>query len=88
MGVRSCTWIHSDVMDDNIHMEPCSLTSRFGGANVDPELIDNVSANGSNLSEPIHAWRPTHILDFSGLSVGELLRTYFLGLVLYFFPDG
>lgn len=75
-------------MDDNIHMEPCSLTSRFGGANDDPELIDNVSANGSNLSEPIHAWRPTHILDFSGLSVGELLRTYFLGLVLYFFPDG
>ncbi|XP_049349579.1 F-box protein At1g78280 [Solanum verrucosum] len=71
MGVRSCTWIHSDVMDDNIHMEPCSLTSRSGGTTDDPELIDNVSANGSNLSEPIRTWRPTHILDFSGLSVGD-----------------
>ncbi|XP_059279731.1 lysine-specific demethylase JMJ21 isoform X1 [Lycium ferocissimum] len=71
MGVRSCTWIHSDVMDDNIHMEPCSLTSRSGGTIDDPELIDNVSANGSDLSEPVHAWRPTHILDFSGLSVGD-----------------
>lgn len=71
MGVGSCTWMHSDVMDDNIHMEPCSLTSRFGGTNDDPELIDNVSANGSDLREPIHAWRPTHILDFSDLSVGD-----------------
>lgn len=76
MGVRSCTWIHSDVMDDNIHMEPFSLTSRSGGTTDDPELIDNVSANGSNLSEPIRSWRPTHILDFSGLSVGELLSNY------------
>lgn len=76
MGVRSCTWIHSDVMDDNIHMEPCSLPSRSGGTTDDPESIDNVSANGSNLSEPIRAWRPTHILDFSGLSVGELLSNY------------
>ncbi|CAN4092437.1 unnamed protein product [Withania somnifera] len=71
MGVRSCTWIHSDVMDDNIHMEPCSLTSRSGGTNDNRELIDNVSANGSDLGEPIHAWRPTHILDFSDLSVGD-----------------
>ncbi|XP_004237935.2 lysine-specific demethylase JMJ21 [Solanum lycopersicum] len=71
MGVRSCTWIHSDVMDDNIHMEPCSLASRSGGTTDDPQSIDNVSANGSNLSEPIRAWRPTHILDFSGLSVGD-----------------
>ncbi|MCD7471314.1 hypothetical protein HAX54_011650 [Datura stramonium] len=71
MGVGSCTWIHSDVMDDNIHMEPCSLTSRSGGTNDDPELIDNVSTNGSDLSQPVHAWRPTHILDFSDLSVGD-----------------
>ncbi|KAK4365163.1 hypothetical protein RND71_016521 [Anisodus tanguticus] len=71
VGVGSCTWIHSDVMDDNIHMEPCSLTSRSGGTIDDPELIDNVSANGSDFSEAMHAWRPTHILDFSDLSVGD-----------------
>ncbi|XP_075082440.1 lysine-specific demethylase JMJ21 isoform X1 [Nicotiana tabacum] len=71
MGSRSCTWIHSDVMDDNIHMEPCSVASRSAGTIDDPELIDNVYANGSDLGEPRHAWRPTHILDFSDLSVGD-----------------
>ncbi|CAN4122310.1 unnamed protein product [Withania somnifera] len=79
MGVRSCTWIYSDVMDDNIHMGPCSLTSLSGEANDDPELIDNVSANGSDLSEPIHAWCPTHILDFSGLSVVPIHLDIFRG---------
>lgn len=84
MGSRSCTWIHSDVMDDNIHMEPCSVASRSAGTIDDPELIDNVYANGSDLGEPRHAWRPTHILDFSDLSVGELLSNFdlaFSGLV-------
>lgn len=59
---KSCTWIHSDIMDDNIHMELSCLTS--------------CSAENSNLTNGDHSeqkssWFATHILDFSNLSIGE-----------------
>ncbi|XP_010535386.1 PREDICTED: F-box protein At1g78280 isoform X2 [Tarenaya hassleriana] len=50
---KPCTWIHSDIMDDNIHMEP-SLDD------------DDDSINCQNKT-----WRPSHILDFSNLSIGD-----------------
>ncbi|KAG2313571.1 hypothetical protein Bca52824_025128 [Brassica carinata] len=46
--MKPCTWIHSDVMDDNIHMEP---------------YADDDGQHNS--------WRPSHILDFSDLSIGD-----------------
>ncbi|KAG7587480.1 F-box-like domain superfamily [Arabidopsis thaliana x Arabidopsis arenosa] len=48
--IKPCTWIHSDVMDDNIHMEP------FADDSVDGQH---------------NSWRPSHILDFSDLSIGD-----------------
>jgi len=49
--IKPCTWIHSDVMDDNIHMEP---------------YADDDSVKGPHTS-----WRPSHLLDFSDLSIGD-----------------
>lgn len=48
--IKPCTWIHSDVMDDNIHMEPYA--------------DDSVDGQQSS-------WRPSHILDFSDLTIGD-----------------
>lgn len=48
--IKPCTWIHSDVMDDNIHMEPYADDSVDGQHN---------------------SWRPSHILDFSDLTIGD-----------------
>lgn len=56
-------------MDDNIQMESCSGDSDYDGkaANV----VSNGSSNGheSNVEKGI-SWRPSHILDFSDLSIG------------------
>ncbi|KFK42213.1 hypothetical protein AALP_AA2G226200 [Arabis alpina] len=49
--IKPCTWIHSDVMDDNIHMEP---------------YADDNSVDGQH-----NSWRPSHILDFSDLTIGD-----------------
>ncbi|CAN8233943.1 unnamed protein product [Cochlearia groenlandica] len=49
--MKPCTWIHSDVMDDNIHMEP---------------YTDDDSVDGQRSS-----WRPSHLLDFSDLTIGD-----------------
>lgn len=57
----TCSWIHSDVMDDNVHMEPCS----------DEGMVDNGYENGSSDSRRATAWRPSYILDFSNMSLGE-----------------
>ncbi|KAH0898138.1 hypothetical protein HID58_047706 [Brassica napus] len=46
--IKPCTWIHSDVMDDNIHMGPYA------------------DGDGQH-----NSWRPSHILDFSDLSIGD-----------------
>lgn len=52
----SCSWIHSDIMDDNVYLEPISSIH---------------SGNGSMKNGEAQSWRPSHILDFSDLSIGD-----------------
>ncbi|XP_021900784.1 F-box protein At1g78280 [Carica papaya] len=51
------SWIHSDIMDDNVHMEPSNL-------------IGDGSINGYAVHKK-GSWSPSHILDFSDLSIGD-----------------
>ncbi|GFP93353.1 F-box protein at1g78280 [Phtheirospermum japonicum] len=55
---KSWTWIHSDVMDDNIYLTPCSSTS----------LSVEVTSHSNIVKD---SWYPSHILDFSDLTIGE-----------------
>ncbi|KAK1287804.1 F-box protein [Acorus calamus] len=68
----SPTWIHTDIMDDNIHMEPCVPYKSLG--EITPEatmMMVNGALNGcSQVKRPLK-WHPTHILDFSNLSIGD-----------------
>ncbi|KAL5844348.1 hypothetical protein ACOSQ4_010306 [Xanthoceras sorbifolium] len=68
---KPCTWIHSDVMDDNIHMEPYypSLCLRRDAADTD--LRDDNTLDGYEDPAEKKSWRPGHILDFSNLSIGD-----------------
>ncbi|EXB75365.1 F-box protein [Morus notabilis] len=68
---KPLSWIHSDIMDDNIHMEPCGDNSCFSGASKDADLVDNGYRNSSDDTEEGKSWRPSHILDFSDLSMGD-----------------
>ncbi|XP_037496142.1 F-box protein At1g78280 isoform X2 [Jatropha curcas] len=67
---KPCSWIHSDVMDDNIHIEPNFVTSCFSGKNGDACLVDS-SSNGYKDGGDVTSWHPSHILDFSNLSIGD-----------------
>lgn len=64
------SWIHSDIMDDNIQMESCSGDSNYSGMVAD-EVFCNGSSNGhgSEVTNGV-SWRPSHILDFSDLTIG------------------
>ncbi|EHA8587360.1 putative F-box protein [Cocos nucifera] len=74
----SPTWIHSDIMDDNIHMEPCPPMHCFGEDAPDASVIANGKLDSSNGERRLRKWHPTHILDFSDLSIGEpLLKRMF-----------
>ncbi|KAL8487909.1 hypothetical protein ACS0TY_024268 [Phlomoides rotata] len=69
---KFCSWIHSDVMDDNIYMIPRCSDSLSEENTSDPCLEKSTylrRSNNSNIQE--HSWAPSHILDFSDLSVGE-----------------
>ncbi|XP_052202408.1 lysine-specific demethylase JMJ21 [Diospyros lotus] len=68
---KPCSWIHSDIMDDNIHMEPCCTGSCSTEHSSDADLMHNGYANGHHGSREQTSWRPGHILDFSGLSIGD-----------------
>uniref|UniRef100_A0A5B7AMM6 Uncharacterized protein n=1 Tax=Davidia involucrata TaxID=16924 RepID=A0A5B7AMM6_DAVIN len=70
---RPCSWIHSDIMDDNIHMEPCRISSCSIANTPDAGLMDNGYVNGYNGSGGEKSWHPSHILDFSDLSIGDPL---------------
>uniref|UniRef100_A0A5B7AP33 F-box protein n=1 Tax=Davidia involucrata TaxID=16924 RepID=A0A5B7AP33_DAVIN len=65
------SWIHSDIMDDNIHMEPCWVNSCSIGNTPDAGLMDDGYVNGYNGIGGGKSWRPSHILDFSDLSIGD-----------------
>ncbi|KAM0976760.1 hypothetical protein PS2_019360 [Malus domestica] len=68
---KVCSWIHSDIMDDNIHMEPCGANSCLIENTKDNGLVTNGSVNGNGNSAGTESWRPSHILDFSDLSIGD-----------------
>ncbi|XP_068312545.1 lysine-specific demethylase JMJ21-like [Pyrus communis] len=68
---KLCSWIHSDIMDDNIHMEPCGANSCLIENTKDNGLVTNGSVNGNGISAGTKSWRPSHILDFSDLSIGD-----------------
>ncbi|KAI3751617.1 hypothetical protein L2E82_22708 [Cichorium intybus] len=56
---NSCSWVHTDIMDDNVHLEQCSSGT-----------IVNSAVNGSkNVNET--SWRPSYIYDFSNMSLGD-----------------
>ncbi|MBA0691839.1 hypothetical protein Goari_009445, partial [Gossypium aridum] len=54
------SWIHRDIMDDNIYME-CKSCS------------NGITAPTSN-GGVAKSWRPTYILDFSNLAVGDSIN--------------
>ncbi|KNA15547.1 hypothetical protein SOVF_097330 [Spinacia oleracea] len=56
-----CSWIHSDIMDDNLYLEPLHCHDHS----------DNASGNGSMKNGEAQLWRPSHILDFGNLSMGD-----------------
>ncbi|XP_077249906.1 transferases, transferring glycosyl groups isoform X2 [Tasmannia lanceolata] len=68
---KSQTWVHSDIMDDNIQMEPC-LVSHCLDENV-PSSIFNGTFNGYDDDGKKRECNPSHILDFSDLSIGDPL---------------
>ncbi|XVF39550.1 hypothetical protein PTKIN_Ptkin01aG0043200 [Pterospermum kingtungense] len=61
------SWIHSDIMDDNIYMEPCSASC----TNEIAALANNGSVNGHNNDGERKSWRLNYIIDFSNLSLGQ-----------------
>lgn len=62
-------------MDDNVHMEPNCVSSCLGGNSADACLMDSGS-NGYKDVRYDESWCPSHILDFSDLSVGECFSIY------------
>ncbi|KAH7524352.1 hypothetical protein FEM48_Zijuj06G0110300 [Ziziphus jujuba var. spinosa] len=63
-------WVHSDIMDDNIHMEPYANSSCFSGSIEDDHMQNDGSLNGCGNTIEGKSWHPSHILDFSDLSLG------------------
>ncbi|KAF5193236.1 Bifunctional arginine demethylase and lysyl-hydroxylase jmjd6 [Thalictrum thalictroides] len=68
---KSSSWIHSDIMDDNIYMDKCSLSSSPVEHAMDVGPGVNGTVNGVNGSGEQLNWHPSHILDFSDLSIGD-----------------
>lgn len=73
--VKECmglSWIHSDIMDDNIQMKPSLVKACLDGNAGDNSLSFNGSKNGWNDIEESESWCPSYILDFSNLSIGSV----------------
>ncbi|GFY85856.1 transferases, transferring glycosyl groups [Actinidia rufa] len=69
---KPCSWIHSDIMDDNIHMEPSCVSHCPTEKNSDTHPMHNSYVNGyCDGGGELTSWRPSHILDFSDLSMGN-----------------
>ncbi|KAL5992533.1 hypothetical protein ACLOJK_013452 [Asimina triloba] len=69
---KSPTWIHSDIMDDNIHMES-SVACCLDADGLDASLTNNGTMNSHNGNAKQRKWNPSYILDFSDLSIGDPL---------------
>ncbi|TKY74386.1 F-box protein [Spatholobus suberectus] len=67
---KRCSWIHSDIMDDNIYMKPTLVCSTISGNTEDTTMADNSLL--CNYDE-VKSWCPSHILDFSDLLIGDPL---------------
>ncbi|KAK4489957.1 hypothetical protein RD792_000611 [Penstemon davidsonii] len=67
---KPCTWIHSDVMDDNIYMAPCCSSPSSAGNTSDPCVAEGTCEKRS-ISGQKRSWSPSHILDFSDLSIAD-----------------
>ncbi|CAK9313061.1 unnamed protein product [Citrullus colocynthis] len=65
------SWIHSDIMDDNIQMKPCLVKLCLDGSTGDNNLLSNGSKNGWKDLEESESWCPSYILDFSNLSIDD-----------------
>ncbi|XP_023763630.1 lysine-specific demethylase JMJ21 [Lactuca sativa] len=66
---NSCSWVHTDIMDDNIHLEQCS--SGVNGSNNDKEIsswLPSYIYDFSNMSlgDPILDLIPIHLDIFRG----------------------
>ncbi|XP_057974918.1 lysine-specific demethylase JMJ21 isoform X2 [Malania oleifera] len=70
---RPCSWIHSDIMDDNINLEPCWLSPGSIGTAPEAEPMNSGFFNGHSSRKEGNTWRPSHILDFSDMSIGDPL---------------
>ncbi|GLT56427.1 hypothetical protein SLA2020_294690 [Shorea laevis] len=67
---KPCSWLHSDIMDDNIYMEPCGIRSCSNG-NLDAALMENVVMDACDDGGEGKSWRPSYLLDFTDLSIGD-----------------
>ncbi|XP_030947080.1 F-box protein At1g78280 isoform X1 [Quercus lobata] len=67
---KPCSWIHTDIMDDNIHMESSSVTLCLSENAEYAGLVDDAS-NGHDDVLKGKSWCPSYILDFSDLSIGD-----------------
>ncbi|KAI4307418.1 hypothetical protein L6164_030610 [Bauhinia variegata] len=68
---KLCSWIHNDIMDDNIYMEPLCVSSCTSGNTEDAGIVDNGFSIGHDEDRNGKSWCPSHILDFSDLSIGD-----------------
>ncbi|KAH1245212.1 F-box protein [Glycine soja] len=66
---KPCSWIHTDIMDDNIYMKPSLVCSTTSGNTEDTTMVDN----GLLSNDEVKSWCPSNILDFSDLSIGDPL---------------
>ncbi|KAJ0988627.1 hypothetical protein J5N97_006983 [Dioscorea zingiberensis] len=67
------TWIHSDIMDDNVYMEPSSSIHCFDKSTSHASSTFSDAMRFCNGDEKPKRWLPTYILDFSDLSIGDPL---------------
>ncbi|CAN1181872.1 Lysine-specific demethylase JMJ21 [Linum perenne] len=63
------SWIHADIMDDNIHMESSSASLNRDSEHSLPE--NSGSVNGCKAEGQRNFWSPGHIIDFSNLKTGD-----------------
>ncbi|ERN14745.1 F-box protein At1g78280 [Amborella trichopoda] len=72
-GCKAPTWIHSDIMDDNIQMEPSSSSQFSDTMDSDARLVGNNLMEVDTGDIEVRKWHPSYVLDFSDLSIGDPL---------------
>ena len=79
------TWIHSDIMDDNVYMELSSSAHNFDKPTSHASSTPSDVLEFCNGDEKQRRWHPTYILDYSDLSIGEWLTCLILGISFCFY---